>query len=158
MGADPNQISAGMKVYGADGNKLGKVLEVGPTSFAIEKGFFFPKAYVVSYAEVAKVDNDDAHLTYTRDEFLSGRRSTPQAEARSLQGPPIPIERPHEEKKVPVIFEEVDVVEFTGPSEPREQAHESGEQAHAMKDRTPASDEEQVKEPSRADSDNPYQF
>lgn len=94
MPAHPKQINAGMKVYGADGNKLGTVLKAGPTAFAIEKGFFFPKAYLVSYAEVASVDHKDhAHLTETKDEFLDGHRSRPPARFRKRNDPPIPMER-----------------------------------------------------------------
>lgn len=158
MAVDPNRISPGMKIYSADGNKLGKVHATGPTWFTIEKGFFFPKAYLASYAEVARVDdNRDAHLACNEKEFLGGRHLKTQREPVAGPSPPAPPEgsvedepRRETQPPAPMLYEEVEVIEFTGPS-PR------SDQAFAMRDRELEADEARARELSSSDSEGPYQ-
>ncbi len=55
-------IREGMIVRSSDGEKLGKVIRCGDDEFIIEKGFFFPKDYVVRY-EQASVSGDEVLLS-----------------------------------------------------------------------------------------------
>jgi uncharacterized protein (TIGR02271 family) len=80
-----DRIHEGMHVYSSDGEKLGKVRQLFATSFAIEKGFFFPKEYVVDYAEVSDVRGDEIVLSRTRSELLS-ESTTPRSGAAEATG------------------------------------------------------------------------
>jgi len=64
-------LREGMTVYGADGDKVGKVIEVGSTYITVEKGFFFPTDYYIPTSAVASVGDDDVYLTVTKDEALN---------------------------------------------------------------------------------------
>jgi uncharacterized protein (TIGR02271 family) len=55
-------IHEGMIVRSSDGEKLGKVIRCGADEFIIEKGFFFPKDYVVRYDQ-ASVSGDEVLLS-----------------------------------------------------------------------------------------------
>ncbi|MGC3997519.1 MAG: DUF2382 domain-containing protein [Anaeromyxobacter sp.] len=59
---DTRGVREGMTVHSADGEKLGKVIECGSADFVIEKGFFFPKDYLVRYEQVGAVEGDDVRL------------------------------------------------------------------------------------------------
>jgi hypothetical protein len=59
----------GMIVYSSDGERMGKVIRCGSTAFEIEKGFFFPKDYLVSYKNVSKVDGHRVALSATKEEL-----------------------------------------------------------------------------------------
>ena len=61
------QIQEGMTVYSADGHKLGKVIRCSPGEIIIEKGFFFPKDYIVRDADVAAVSGDEVRLIINRE-------------------------------------------------------------------------------------------
>ena len=67
MDATQRAITKGMNVYSSDGEKLGKVINAGGTRFEIEKGFFFPKDYLVNYSDVSVVKANDVYLSFTRD-------------------------------------------------------------------------------------------
>lgn len=56
-------IREGMTVMSSDGEKLGKVIRCDTDRFIIEKGFFFPKDYVVRYEDVSRVSGDEAYLS-----------------------------------------------------------------------------------------------
>lgn len=62
-----SQISEGMAVRSIDGEKLGKVFAVGDDSFQIEKGLFFPKDYLVRYAEVSDIRDGEIILAHGRE-------------------------------------------------------------------------------------------
>ncbi|MCY1031949.1 YsnF/AvaK domain-containing protein [Corallococcus sp. BB11-1] len=66
-----NDIKEGMTVRSSDGEKLGKVFAVSDAEFHIEKGMFFPKDYLVRYAEVSDIRNGEIYLNHGR-EALSG--------------------------------------------------------------------------------------
>jgi uncharacterized protein (TIGR02271 family) len=55
-------VKEGMTVISADGEKLGKIKKCGAEAFFIEKGFFFPKEYEASYAEVERIEGDRVFL------------------------------------------------------------------------------------------------
>jgi uncharacterized protein (TIGR02271 family) len=56
------EIREGMTVRSSDGEKLGKVIRCDADAFIIEKGFFFPKDYIVRYDQ-ASVRGDEVLLS-----------------------------------------------------------------------------------------------
>ncbi|MHA7634230.1 YsnF/AvaK domain-containing protein [Corallococcus sp. M7] len=62
-----NDIKEGMTVRSSDGEKLGKVFAVSEGEFHIEKGMFFPKDYLVRYAEVSDIRNGEIYLNHGRE-------------------------------------------------------------------------------------------
>ncbi len=62
-----NDIKEGMTVRSSDGEKLGKVFAVSEGEFHIEKGMFFPKDYLVRYAEVSDIRNGEIFLNHGRE-------------------------------------------------------------------------------------------
>lgn len=111
-----NQIHEGMVVRSSDGEKLGKVRQLFATSFDIEKGFFFPKEYVVSYDDVAGVREGEIFLARARSEL-----SAQEPEARdqgavtrgsigAISAEAAPISRVEtEEARIPLVEEELSV-------------------------------------------------
>jgi uncharacterized protein (TIGR02271 family) len=65
-----DQIREGMIARSADGEKLGKVTQLGEAEFVIEKGFFFPKDYVAQYSAITDIRDDEIHLMGRKEEFL----------------------------------------------------------------------------------------
>jgi len=61
----------GMTVYGSDGDKVGKVIDVDPTYIVVEKGFFFPSDYYIPINAIADVTGDDIYLAVTKDDALN---------------------------------------------------------------------------------------
>jgi uncharacterized protein (TIGR02271 family) len=64
-------IPEGADVYGAEGDKIGKIVAVHPTYVVVEKGFFFPTDYQIPRAAIATVDGDDVYLAVTKDQALN---------------------------------------------------------------------------------------
>ena len=62
-----NDIREGMTVRSSDGEKLGKVFAVSEGEFHIEKGLFFPKDYLVRYAEVSDIRNGEIILNHGKE-------------------------------------------------------------------------------------------
>lgn len=62
-----SQLMEGMTVRSSDGEKLGKVFSLGDDSFHIEKGLFFPKDYLVRYADISDIRNGEIILLHGRD-------------------------------------------------------------------------------------------
>lgn len=62
-----SNIQEGMIVRSIDGEKLGKVFAIGEDSFQIEKGLFFPKDYLVRYAEISDIRGGEIFLTHGRE-------------------------------------------------------------------------------------------
>ncbi len=46
----------GMDVYASDGDKVGTIQAVTDQSITVEKGFFFPKDYIIPISAVEVVD------------------------------------------------------------------------------------------------------
>jgi len=62
----------GMDVYASDGDKLGTIREATEQSITVEKGFFFPKDYIIPISAVEGVDdNDRVYLLVTKDAALN---------------------------------------------------------------------------------------
>jgi len=67
----------GMDVYASDGDKVGTIREATEQSITVEKGFFFPKDYVIPISAVEGVDdNDRVYLLVTKDAALSEQWGT----------------------------------------------------------------------------------
>ncbi|MGZ3460196.1 MAG: YsnF/AvaK domain-containing protein, partial [Archangium sp.] len=62
-----SQLKEGMTVRSFDGEKLGKVFAIGADEFHIEKGLFFPKDYLVRYAEIADIRDEEIILMHGRE-------------------------------------------------------------------------------------------
>jgi len=64
-------IRGGMTVYGADGDKVGKVTEVGPAYITVEQGFFVTTDYYAPTSAIAAVGDRAIHLTVPLDEVVT---------------------------------------------------------------------------------------
>lgn len=64
-------IREGATVYGADGEKVGKIIAVDMNSIVVEKGFFFPSDYYIPVGAISSADEDNVYLTVTKDEALN---------------------------------------------------------------------------------------
>ncbi|HVK67427.1 MAG TPA: DUF2382 domain-containing protein [Polyangium sp.] len=79
-----DQVREGMEVRTLDGHKLGKVVSVHANEFMVEKGFFFPKDYMISCNDIAEVREETLVLSRRREELgfeggsFSSRGSTHQ--------------------------------------------------------------------------------
>jgi len=60
----------GTEVFGADGDKVGKVIDVTGRYFIVEKGFFFPNDYYIPTSAIANYDGDKIYFTVSKDEAL----------------------------------------------------------------------------------------
>ncbi|KFA93481.1 YsnF/AvaK domain-containing protein [Archangium violaceum] len=61
------QLREGMTVRSIDGEKLGKVFSIGDDAFHIEKGLFFPKDYLVRYADISDIRDGEIILLHGRE-------------------------------------------------------------------------------------------
>ncbi len=67
--AEEFQVREGMHVYGADGEKLGKVISRDAGSFVIEKGLLFKDDFIVRDEDVEQVLEEELWLRRTKDEL-----------------------------------------------------------------------------------------
>jgi uncharacterized protein (TIGR02271 family) len=65
------QIPEGTDVYGADGDKVGKVVAAEANYIVVEKGFFFPTDYYIPTSAINNFDGDKVYLSVTKDEALN---------------------------------------------------------------------------------------
>jgi uncharacterized protein (TIGR02271 family) len=63
------EVKQGMKVKSSDGASLGKIIQIAPDHFLVEKGFFFPKDYAVPFSMLRECRDGEAWLTMSRDEL-----------------------------------------------------------------------------------------
>ncbi|HEX8823073.1 MAG TPA: YsnF/AvaK domain-containing protein [Archangium sp.] len=66
-----SQLMEGMTVRSSDGEKLGRVFAMGDDAFHIEKGLFFPKDYLVRYADISDIRDGEIILMHGRDSLRS---------------------------------------------------------------------------------------
>jgi hypothetical protein len=106
------QIREGMTIYSADLEKLGKVVRCNPTTFVIEKGFFFPRDYVARYEDVSRISGDDGWLQLNaRDIASAADEGAVQEEEVEVRKRPV-VRDVYEEQRTAsgtVRREEVDV-------------------------------------------------
>jgi uncharacterized protein (TIGR02271 family) len=62
-----SQVMEGMTVRSSDGEKLGRVFALSDDAFHIEKGLFFPKDYLVRYADISDIRDGEIILMHGRD-------------------------------------------------------------------------------------------
>lgn len=62
-------VREGMTVISSDNAHVGRVMRCGDGRFEIEKGFFFPKDYLLEEAEVTRVDDKHAYLRLSREQL-----------------------------------------------------------------------------------------
>lgn len=65
-----SQLKEGMTVRSFDGEKLGRVFALSDDAFHIEKGLFFPKDYLVRYADVSDIRDGEIILLHGRESLL----------------------------------------------------------------------------------------
>jgi len=62
----------GMDVYASDGDKVGTIQAVTDETITVEKGFFFPKDYLIPISAIEGVDERDrVYLRMTKDAALN---------------------------------------------------------------------------------------
>jgi len=64
-------LMPGAKVYGADGEEVGTIANVGGSYIVVEKGFFFPKDYYIPVSAITTSNENAVHLSVTKDEALN---------------------------------------------------------------------------------------
>jgi uncharacterized protein (TIGR02271 family) len=65
------QIPEGTEVFGADGDKVGKIVAAETNYIVVEKGFFFPTDYYIPTSAINTFDDGKVYLTVTKDEALN---------------------------------------------------------------------------------------
>jgi uncharacterized protein (TIGR02271 family) len=65
------RFAEGTEVFGADGDKVGKVVALTDRYFVVEKGFFFPTDYYIPKSAIANYDGERIYLNVTKDEALN---------------------------------------------------------------------------------------
>lgn len=93
-----HEIVHGMVVRSSDGEKLGKVTRLDADTFEIEKGFFFPKEYMVRYDEVAGIRDGEVILMHARAQLAEALDARRRAEGTAVEA---------EEIRVPLVEEEI---------------------------------------------------
>ncbi|WP_426755264.1 YsnF/AvaK domain-containing protein [Myxococcus sp. Y35] len=73
-------VREGMRVFTADGTRLGTVVGCGEETFAIEGGLLRLKAFTARYGDVVDVREGDVHLGLTRDEVSPAEEGAGHAE------------------------------------------------------------------------------
>jgi uncharacterized protein (TIGR02271 family) len=64
-------IREGADVYGAEGDKVGKIVAVHPSTIVVEKGFFFPTDYNIPRSAIANIQGDDVYLGVSKEQALN---------------------------------------------------------------------------------------
>jgi uncharacterized protein (TIGR02271 family) len=64
-------IREGADVYGAEGDKVGKIVAVHPSTIVVEKGFFFPTDYNIPRSAIANIQGDEVYLGVTKEQALN---------------------------------------------------------------------------------------
>lgn len=60
----------GMEVRDSNGDKIGEITEVSDNALVVEKGFFFPKDYIVSVGMIESIDEDERVILTVAKETL----------------------------------------------------------------------------------------
>jgi uncharacterized protein (TIGR02271 family) len=68
---EPLNLTPGATVYGADGEKVGKMQTYGGNYIVVEKGFFFPTDYYIPISAITTASQDEVFLNVSKDEALN---------------------------------------------------------------------------------------
>ena len=73
-----NQLVENAEVYGADGEKVGHLVEAGPSYLLVQKGWLFIKDLYLPMSSIARVEADRVYLSYTKAQAEQvGRENLP---------------------------------------------------------------------------------
>ncbi|MFP2926949.1 YsnF/AvaK domain-containing protein [Pyxidicoccus sp. 3LG] len=72
-------VQEGMRVFTADGVRLGTVVGCGADTFVVERGLLKTRDYVARYGDVVTVRDGEVHLGLTKDEVSPGPGSRAEA-------------------------------------------------------------------------------
>ncbi|HZI12227.1 MAG TPA: YsnF/AvaK domain-containing protein [Myxococcus sp.] len=73
-------VQEGMRVFTADGVRLGTVVGCGGDTFVVERGLLRSRDYVARYGDVVAVRDGEVHLGLTRDQVSPGPGSRAEAD------------------------------------------------------------------------------
>ncbi len=120
MRSNMSEVMKGAEVIDANGEKVGKVVEVGRNSFKVEKGFIFHKDMHLPMSAVARTHDNHVHLNVAKDQAMTmGTEQLPPeghawygtdtmtARATTERGMAQQTGRAGETMSVPVIEEEL---------------------------------------------------
>jgi hypothetical protein len=65
------ELAVGDAVFGAEGDKVGKILALQPGYLVVEKGFFFPTDYYIPLAAVARSGDGEVYLNVSKEQALN---------------------------------------------------------------------------------------
>ncbi|MDQ2787822.1 MAG: DUF2382 domain-containing protein, partial [Chloroflexota bacterium] len=71
MRSNMSEVMKGAEVIDANGEKVGKVVEVGRNSFKVEKGFLFHKDMHLPMSAVARTHDNHVHLNVAMDQVMT---------------------------------------------------------------------------------------
>jgi len=71
MRSNMGEVMKGAEVLDANGDKVGKVVEVGRNSFKVEKGFIFHKDMHLPMSAVARTHDNHVHLNVAKDQVMT---------------------------------------------------------------------------------------
>ena len=111
------EVMKGAEVIDANGEKVGKVVEVGRNSFKVEKGFLFHKDMYLPMSAVARTHDNHVHLNVAKDQVMTMGAEQLPAEGHEWYGTDTMnarnttdramTGREGETKSVPIIEEEL---------------------------------------------------
>ncbi len=117
MRGNMNEVTKGAEVFDANGEKVGKVVEVGRNSFKVEKGFIFHKDMHLPMSAVTQADGRNVRLRVPKDQVMTMGTEQLPAEDHAWYGTTAAetgrtaergrTGREGETKSVPVIEEEL---------------------------------------------------
>ncbi len=117
MRGNMNEVTKGAEVFDANGEKVGKVVEVGRNSFKVEKGFVFHKDMHLPMSAVAQADGRNIRLRVPKDQVMTMGAEQLPAEDHAWYGTTATetgrtaergrTGREGETKSVPIIEEEL---------------------------------------------------
>ncbi len=82
---EPLNISRGMDVYGADGEKVGSVEDMRGDYVVVSKGFFFPTDYFIPVSAINTESEGNLYLTVSKHEALNQGWDTEPAATGTVQ-------------------------------------------------------------------------
>ncbi|MFP2909811.1 hypothetical protein ACLESD_33150 [Pyxidicoccus sp. 3LFB2] len=75
-------VKEGMRVFTAEGVRLGSVVGCGADTFVFEGGVLRSRDYVARYGDVVAIRNGEVHLGLSRDEVQPGPSSRAEVDSQ----------------------------------------------------------------------------